>query len=106
MEVKQVRELEGFREGQHRTLVEAGGKHYLVSSVPDAPDSDEPETLVFPCDEQGEPTSYLDVCGGSNVTHEQAIKELGTVLDGGVRSPRPGAIGQLYDALVAGGDDE
>lgn len=70
--VEIVRELDGFN--GRACLVKRDEEHFVVSSVNAFLG---PETLVFPCDEHGEISSWIEVAGGQNVSRDEAIAELG-----------------------------
>jgi hypothetical protein len=58
-----------------RKVFKKGNKYYMAdkSFVMDAMC---PETMIFPCDENGEVTSWLDVyCDRTDKTLDQCIKE-------------------------------
>lgn len=57
-----------------QVLVRRGDEYFVVSSV-DAMFTG-CETLVFPSDDKGEISSYLEVAGGRGVSREEAIAEL------------------------------
>jgi hypothetical protein len=73
-----LRELEPTVRGQEICLIELDGKHYVVSSIPSAPDHRGPETLAFAADASGEITSYADLAGGRDMSREQTISQLET----------------------------
>jgi hypothetical protein len=73
-----LRELEPTVRGQEICLIELDGKHYVVSSIPSAPDHRGPETLAFAADASGEITSYADLAGGRGMSREQTILQLET----------------------------
>ena len=62
-------------------LIELNHKHYVVSSIECAFDTGLPETLVFPCDSKGNNIDFSEVAGGSNISREQAIKELEVITE-------------------------
>lgn len=107
MKIEVVRELEIFSEDQKRTLVRSeDDRYFVVSSIAGATafDTGLPETLVFESDEEGS-EAWDDIAGGSLVSHEEAIEELGRVLDGKPRSARsfvPGSTGELLDRAEKG----
>jgi hypothetical protein len=77
--VQIVKELTGWR--GDACLVKRGEDYFVVSSVVAAYSG--PETLVFPSDAKGKPTSWGEVAGGRGVSREEAIAELA---DGPVQS--------------------
>lgn len=55
---------------------------YRASAIPHAFDTRGPETLVFPCDEDGNVTSWTDVVGVPEMNFDKVIAMLKAVLEG------------------------
>jgi hypothetical protein len=103
-----VKELPPVVRGQEHCVIEWQGKNYVVSSIPEAPDTGQPETLVFRSDAEGNIENFSEVAGGQHMTREESIKmleengeqdgcnvhnlELGSVLDLIFNGPPPGYI--------------
>ena len=72
--VKIVKELPVSSSGASGIVVKKGGLHFCVSSVNATFTGF--ETLVFPCDADGEVTDWSEIAGGRGVSREEAIEEL------------------------------
>ena len=55
-------------------LVKKGKKYFVVSGT--SVISSGWEVLVFPATKDGEVTDWMQVCGGRDITHEEAINKL------------------------------
>lgn len=55
---------------------------YRASAIPSAFDTRGPETLVFPCDENGKTTKWTEIVGVPEMDFDKAIAELKAVLEG------------------------
>jgi hypothetical protein len=83
IEINIIREEKSQVKGGSRFLVQdSNGNYYVVSSIPAAPDTGKPETLVFPSNSNGEVVNYIDIAGGINLSVDGAIKMLREVLNG------------------------
>lgn len=71
-----VKELDPTVRGGLVCLIELDGKHYVISSIPSAPDHGGPETLAFAADADGEVTSWADLAGGIGMSREATIAQL------------------------------
>jgi len=73
--IEVIRELPMSPAGAAQVLVRGeDGRHFVVSSVHAMFSGF--ETLVFPADEQGEVTSWLEVAGGRGASRNDALEEL------------------------------
>lgn len=72
--VEIVRELSSPSSGARQCLVRKGEQYYVVSSVHAMFSGF--ETLVFPANEHGEVTDWLEVAGGRGMSREEAIDSL------------------------------
>jgi hypothetical protein len=69
-----VRELHAGTPGSVAVLVEKGDTHYVILSYTDM--DDEPWTLVYTSNSEGEATNLIEIAGGRGVSREEAIEEL------------------------------
>lgn len=74
MNVKTVKELPVSGSGAKQVLVKKGRRYFVVSSVYVSYSGF--ETLVFPADEKGKVTRFLEVAGGRGASREEAIADL------------------------------
>ena len=89
MKLTKVKELKRDAGMSAVLLRSEGGDYFLVSTIPEAFDTGEPETLAFKADEDGQVLDWDDVAGGILQTREQVIAELELVLDGAEHTPHP-----------------
>jgi hypothetical protein len=74
--IEVIRELPVVKEtGAQQVLVKRNKEYFVVSSVYAMYTGF--ETLVFPADESGEVTNWVEVAGGHGVSRDEAIAELG-----------------------------
>lgn len=72
----------GYRQVLKATDEDGNESFYVASNIPSAPDTGQPETLVFASDEEGAITSWADVAGGRFMSIDEAIADLVAVLNG------------------------
>ena len=76
MKVEIIRDISEKFRGTAK-LVKKGEEYFAVSHIEyTILDDGGPETLVFPCDKEGNVTDWCEVAGGKGVSIEEAIKEL------------------------------
>jgi hypothetical protein len=87
MKIEQLHDVTNERiEGSRAVLVrvtfsDGAVNHYRASYIPGAFDTHQPETLVFPCDDEGTITEWTEVAGGMHMSIDDAIEHLRAVLN-------------------------
>jgi hypothetical protein len=72
--VEVIRELPVSASGAEQVLVRKNGKFFVVSSVYAMFSGF--ETLVFPADQEGKVTDWMEVAGGRGMSRAKAIDDL------------------------------
>lgn len=73
-----IKEIDPTVRGGKVCLIELNGTHYVISSIPNAPDHGGPETLAFKATSEGDVEDWTDLAGGVGKSREETIEQLET----------------------------